>query len=129
MSVGVESPPRTGAGAPPPAVSGDGPLEARQLRRLELASAIEGTTLVALLLVAVPLKHLAGLPVAVRLMGPAHGLAFAFYAWTAFETIAGGGWGRGDALRLALAALVPFGGFFNLRWLRARAAAAAGLVP
>lgn len=96
-------------------------LELRQLRRLELASALEGSTLLLLVGVAVPLKHLAGLPTMVHAMGPIHGLAFALYVWTVVETVSGGGWGRQQVLRLALAALVPFGGFANLGWLRRRA--------
>ena len=84
-------------------------------------------TLLALLLIAVPLKHLAGLPGAVA--GPVHGVAFAFYAWTVIETIAGGGWSRGGAGHLAVAAMVPFGAFANLRWLRRRAQALVESTP
>jgi integral membrane protein len=98
-------------------------LELRQLRRLEIASALEASTLLLLVCVAVPIKHLVGQPAMVRLMGPVHGLAFAFYVWTVVETLAGGGWSRRETSRLALAALVPFGGFANLGWLRRRAAA------
>ncbi len=50
-------------------------LELSQLRRLELASLVEATTLVLLVGVAVPLKHFAGQPTAVAVMGPIHGLA------------------------------------------------------
>ena len=104
----------------PPYFSSRRDLELAQSRRLELASALEGTTLLMLLLVAVPLKHLAGEPVAVTVLGPVHGVAFSFYVWTVIETVAGGGWTRCDAARLALAALLPFGGYSNLRWLRRR---------
>ena len=103
----------------PPAPEGRR-LELAQLRRLEWASALEGTTLLLLLFVAVPLKHLAGMPAAVSVLGPVHGLAFAFYVWIVVETVAGGGWRRADTIRLSLAALVPFGAFANLRWLRRR---------
>ncbi len=104
-------------------------LELAQSRRLERASALEGTTLLLLLLVAVPLKHLAGEPAAVTIVGPMHGLAFSLYVWTAIETVAGGGWTRGDAARLALAALLPFGAFANLRWLRTRSRSLRELEP
>lgn len=97
-------------------------LELGQLRRLEIVSLIEGSTLVLLLFVAVPLKHLAGLPLAVTVVGPIHGLAFLAYAWTAIETVAGGEWRRSDAARLFVVAFLPFGGFANLAWLRRRAA-------
>ena len=98
-------------------------IERAQLRRLEFASLAEATTLVLLVCVAVPLKHLAGHPVAVRAMGPIHGMMFLTYAWMAVQTIAGGGWSAGEAVRLFVGAFVPFGGFFNLPLLSRKAAA------
>lgn len=81
------------------------------LKPLRLASWLEGATLLLLLLVAVPLKRLAGLPEAVSLMGPAHGAAFLIY----LALVAHARWMRWlptrSALLLALAALVPFGAF------------------
>ena len=49
------------------------------LRPLRVASFVEGATLIALVLVAVPLKRLAGMPEAVSLVGPIHGAAFLAY--------------------------------------------------
>ena len=103
-------------------------LELAQCRRLELASALEGTTLLVLIFVAVPLKHLAGEPALVTVLGPVHGFAFSLYVWTVIETMAGGGWTRGDAARLAFAALVPFGAYANLGWLRKRSRSPRGPV-
>jgi integral membrane protein len=94
--------------------------ERAQLRRLRLAMTVEGVTLVLLLLVAVPAKHLLGYPEATRLMGPVHGVAFVFYAWTLVATVSGGGWRRGEVARLALAALLPFGALANRGLLRRR---------
>jgi integral membrane protein len=93
-------------------------LEAAQLRRLEAVSLIEATTLVLLVCVAVPLKHLAGWPMGVAIVGPIHGLAFLSYGWVAIQTVAGGGWRRAEAARLLLLAVVPFGGYFNLGLIR-----------
>lgn len=92
--------------------------EGAQIRRLRRVMTIEGATLVLLLLVAVPAKHLFGYPEATRLMGPVHGLAFAAYAWTLAATVPGGGWRGGEVARLALAAFVPFGAFANRGLLR-----------
>ena len=92
--------------------------EVAQLRRLEQVSLIEATTLVLLVCVAVPLKHLAGLPIAVAVMGPIHGLAFLAYGWVAIQTVAGGDWRRAEAARLLLLAALPFGGYFNLALIR-----------
>ncbi len=97
-------------------------IEAEQFRRLEAASVIEATTLLLLVLVAVPLKHMAGWPLGVRMMGPVHGLAFLFYGWTAVETVAGGGWRRPEIMRLLLVAFIPLAGFANVAFLRRKAA-------
>ena len=96
-------------------------LEREQIRRLEVASMIEASTLILLVFVAVPLKHLAAMPAAVSIVGPVHGLMFLAYTWTVLETVAGGTWRARDALRLFLVAFIPFGGFLNLGFLRCRA--------
>lgn len=89
------------------------------LRLLRAASLTEGVTLLALLGVAVPLKHAAGLPAAVSWMGPVHGLAFLGYLWAVFATVsATGGWRGAEVGRLVAVAFVPGGAFLNLRWLR-----------
>jgi integral membrane protein len=106
--------------------------ELQQLRRLEVASVAEAGTLILLVLVAVPLKHLAGWETGVRIMGPVHGMAFLAYVWTLIQTMSGssGAWSRLDIARLVLAALVPFGAIANLRLLaRKRAGIRARIVP
>jgi len=97
-------------------------LERRQLRKLEIVSSLEASTLIVLVLVAVPLKHLAGLPVATQIMGPLHGLAFLIYFRTMIETVAGGGWSRAEIVQLAASAFIPFGGFANVRLIRRKSA-------
>ena len=58
------------------------------------------------------------------MIGPIHGLAFLAYGWTAFETVIAGGWSRRETARLFLLALMPFGGFVNVAFLRRKVAAA-----
>nr|WP_314467020.1 DUF3817 domain-containing protein [uncultured Novosphingobium sp.] len=94
------------------------------IRRLRLTSFIEASTLLILLFIAVPLKHVLGYPEATRIMGPIHGAAFVAYAWTVVVVATGGGdWSRGEIARLVAAAFVPFGGFANVGLLRRKAAA------
>lgn len=94
-----------------------------QIGRLRFVSIIEASTLVILLLVAVPLKHAFGYPLATRVMGPVHGAAFVAYAWITISTVSGGGWRRVEIARLIAGALVPFGGFLNAGMLRRKRAA------
>lgn len=102
------------------------PLEREQLGRLEFLSVIEAATLVLLVCFAVPLHHVFGWPLGSRILGPVHGMAFLAFAWTALQTVVGGGWPGRDMARLFVAAFVPFGGFFNIRWLRQKALALDG---
>ena len=97
--------------------------EIAQIRRLRLASLAEAATLLLLVLVAVPAKHLLGYPVATRIMGPVHGVAFITYVWILFATVSGGGWRAGEVARLLLAAFVPFGALANVGLLRRKQAA------
>lgn len=93
-----------------------------RLRKLRRAALVEGGTLILLVTIAMPAKHLFGYPVATRMMGSVHGLAFLFYAHTLIETVSGGGWTRREFARLAIAALVPFGAFANAGFLRRKEA-------
>lgn len=90
----------------------------KALRRLRLMAVLEGSTLACLIFLAVPMKHLLGIPIAVRIMGPIHGVAFVAYAWAVTATVSGGGWKPREIARLVIGALIPFAGFINERWLR-----------
>ena len=87
------------------------------LRNLRRFGILEGATLVGLILVAVPLKRLAGWDAGVAITGPIHGFAFLVYVYLVFEargarelTI----WLVGRSL---IAALIPFGTWINDREL------------
>jgi integral membrane protein len=97
----------------------DRSAERLQLRRMRLVSLAEGSTLIVLIFIAVPLKHLAGYPLAT---------AFVVYIWMLIQTVVSGEWSRAETLRLAIAAIVPFGAFFNERVLKEKDAALAVLV-
>ena len=97
--------------------------ELKRLRRLGAVSLAETTTLLLLVGVAVPLKHLAGMPQGVRVMGPVHGLVFLSCLWCVIETAAAGDWRPADVTRLVVGALVPFGGLASAALARRRLAA------
>lgn len=99
----------------------------RTLRHLRLASIFEGMTLLALLGIAVPLKHIAGLPQAVSLAGPVHGFAFLAYLWVVMNVGSGANWKAGQFARLLAAAVVPFGFLSTLRFIRQQQNVAAPL--
>ena len=100
----------------------DRAAELGQLRRMRLVSVVEGCTLLILVFVAVPIKHLGGYAIATTIMGPVHGLAFLLYVWTLIETVSGADFPRADMVRMVVAAFIPFGAVLNERALRRRQA-------
>lgn len=62
--------------------------EARLSKLLRLAAVLEGTTLLLLVLIGVPLKHLLGIGEFTRWLGPIHGFAFLFYIWAVINELA-----------------------------------------
>jgi integral membrane protein len=57
------------------------------LRQLRIAALCEGISLAVLVFVAMPLKHLAGLPLAVRVVGLAHGLLFLVFCSALYRVV------------------------------------------
>jgi integral membrane protein len=100
--------------------------ERNQLRRMRLVSLLEGTTLVALMFVAVPLKHIAGHPAATSIIGPIHGMAFLLYIWMLIQTVSGADWSRAEIARAVIVAFIPFGAFANERFLKRKELALTG---
>lgn len=83
------------------------------LLHLRIACLIEAATLVGLVCIAAPLKHLAGYGLPVSVLGPIHGLAFLAFLWTAIHAASSGSLRHGEFWRLLAASVVPFGGFFS----------------
>jgi integral membrane protein len=96
--------------------------EADQLQKMRVVSQIEGTTLIMLLFVAVPMKHLLGVSTATAIMGPIHGVAFVIYVWMLIQTVSSLDFTKAQTARMILAAFIPFGGFVNERALARREA-------
>lgn len=102
-------------GGPPHTAAMPDDLPPPTTRRLTLLALLEGCSLATLLLVAVPLKHLAGLPAAVTVLGPLHGLLFLAYSWALVEATSTGALRPRQALRLWAWSWAPFGAFTQLR--------------
>ncbi|WP_282610210.1 DUF3817 domain-containing protein [Pelagibius sp. Alg239-R121] len=89
-----------------------------QMRWMRFVSLLEGTTLVALVFIAVPLKHFAGFPAATSVMGPVHGFAFLLYIWMLAQAASSFAWPKSDIIPLFVMGFIPFGAFVNERRLK-----------
>lgn len=97
-----------------------------ELRRLRLLAFIEGSSLLVLVGIAVPLKHVFDVPVAVRVLGPLHGLAFLAYVVSVVDSLGTRRLDRRQAGLAILAAMIPGGSFFFARLITRLAAEETG---
>ena len=79
--------------------------------RLRLIGLLEGTSFLALLLIAMPLKYAMGMPKAVSMTGMGHGLLFVLYFVLVLNTAGDREWSFKRMLHAMVMAVVPFGPF------------------
>jgi len=87
------------------------------LRHLSIMTLIEGASLIALVLIGVPLKYLAGLPIGVKIIGPIHGALFLWTMGVLALVVLRGHLPVRKGAAVFLAALIPFGGLWSHRML------------
>lgn len=80
-------------------------------QRFKWVAYAEGASFLALLGIAMPLKYLAGLPQAVRVIGLAHGVLFLAYVWLVFDAFGAKRFSAKQAALALIASLLPFGPF------------------
>lgn len=87
--------------------------------RLRFIGFVEGMSYLILLLVAMPLKYWGGMPLAVRIVGSAHGGLFILFFLSVAEVSKARGWWTGSFWGKAfIASIVPLGTFVFDRWLK-----------
>lgn len=86
-------------------------------RQLLWIGRVEAVSFLVLLLVAMPLKYLAGMPLAVRIVGMAHGVLFIMYVLALLRASGEGRWPRRRSLQGLLASVIPLGPFWFERVL------------
>ena len=85
------------------------------LRRITL---IEGVSFLVLLGIAMPLKYFAGMPMAVKIVGWAHGLLFVAFCSVLLHTMIRARWSFARAAMVFVASILPFGPFTLDRRMR-----------
>jgi integral membrane protein len=90
----------------------------RAIGRLRTVALLEGVSFLLLLFVAMPLKYMAGMPMAVRIAGLTHGLLFIGFLVALGNAATLRAWPPRSIARAILAAVLPFGTFVLDRRLR-----------
>lgn len=78
---------------------------------LRWSALFEGTSLILLLAVAMPLKYYAGIPEAVKIIGPIHGVLFLAFLVLLFSHTVKGELNLVETLAGFFASFIPFGTF------------------
>jgi integral membrane protein len=97
-----------------------------KLRWLRSLGKIEGISYLLLLGIAMPLKYFADLPMAVKVVGWAHGILFVALCVVLFQVWRDRNWAWKRASMVFVAALLPFGPFVIDERLKAEEDASAG---
>lgn len=90
------------------------------LGRLRVIAFLEGVSYLILLGIAMPLKYLAGIPEAVRVVGMAHGVLFVLFVILLIQVAVERSWSFKKTFLSFLSSLIPFGTFYaDVKWFRA----------
>lgn len=74
---------------------------------------LEGVSLLALVCIAVPMKHIGGDATLVQTIGPVHGILFLLFVFATFSAAIAYQWKfRTTTWKILLACLIPFGTFY-----------------
>ncbi|MGA9520880.1 MAG: DUF3817 domain-containing protein [Myxococcaceae bacterium] len=92
------------------------------LGRFRAVALLEGLSFVVLLFIAMPLKYLGDMPMAVKLVGWAHGALFVLFVLALAETAVALRWSLTRVMAAFAASLLPFGTFVLDAKLRREAA-------
>lgn len=88
------------------------------IKNLRILGNVEGVSYLLLLGVAMPLKYLADMPLAVRIVGMGHGVLFIAYCILLALCMRRFKWSLGFGIYLFVATLIPFGTFVTDRRLK-----------
>lgn len=81
------------------------------IRQLRVIGITEAISFLLLLGIAMPLKYLADMPLAVRYVGWIHGILFMLYVAAVAIVAYTHGWRPGQVMKAMVASVVPFGPF------------------
>ena len=93
----------------------------KNVKKFSLVNTLEGYSYIALLFVAMPLKYMLGIAVAVKIVGMIHGLLFIAFLALLLQTSQEVKWPFKESVIFFIASLLPFGTFFTKKRILAYA--------
>ncbi len=82
------------------------------LKTFKFVTTVEGISFLVLLFIAMPLKYMAGFPIATKIVGMIHGGLFIWYIKAQYDASKECGWGLKFNTLAFIASLIPFATFY-----------------
>lgn len=93
------------------------------IRVFRMIALSEGTSFLILIFIAMPMKYMMGMPLAVRIVGSIHGFLFLLYIARLAILRSKYQWDNRFSLQAFIASILPFGTFLFDKYLREKEAA------
>ena len=91
----------------------------KNVKKFGFINTTEGYSYLALLFIAMPLKYMLGLAVAVKIVGMIHGLLFIAFLILLMLAADEAKWSNKESVIFLIASLIPFGTFFTKNKIKA----------
>jgi len=88
-------------------------MEKKSVKNFGIINSVEGYSYLLLLFVAMPLKYLAGIAIATKIVGMVHGILFILFCLLLVQAYAEAKWSMKENIIFFIASLIPFGTFFT----------------
>ncbi|MCF6339623.1 MAG: DUF3817 domain-containing protein [Sulfurimonas sp.] len=89
------------------------------VRKFGLINTIEGYSYIILVFIAMPMKYLMDIPLAVKIAGMAHGVLFIIFLYLGVKAWISTKWSLYQTIIFFIASLLPFGTFFTKSKIKA----------
>lgn len=96
-------------------------MERKNTKRFSLFNTAEGWSFIILLFIAMPMKYMMGMPVAVKIVGMIHGLLFIGFCVYLVLAYHEAKFSQKESIIFFIASLIPFGTFFTHKKINAYA--------
>ena len=83
------------------------------VKKFGLINTVEGYSYLVLLFIAMPMKYLLDIPLAVKIAGMAHGVLFVIFLYLGVKAWVATKWSLYQTIIFFIASLIPFGTFFT----------------
>ncbi len=88
------------------------------INKLIRVSVLEGTSLIILFFIAMPIKYFLGYPIAVKIAGSIHGILWLIFLYVLYQNVKINKFDKNLTIKLIILSVIPFGFIYMEKLLR-----------